>query len=230
MVEKQRSAHDEDNSDLLTEDNLQLTADLDEHSIKKHLTTISRTNPQQLPATVQAVREKWAFMVGGWAERGRLDYLRTLLLQMDVSHDILVRCLSMEDQWETHQEKKARRKERTRAHVYTLEANAEAAELNARIEEARARQAEARGKREDLEHPPTPPRELTAEERRKQRLKEAEDEISRLIVRRDQVLAEHLTGRKFEGLSAAEQEEYRADENMYNDRIRRAKEKRVQFE
>jgi hypothetical protein len=219
-----------DNSDFLREDDLQLPSRLDEHSIEKDLHMISRTNPQQLPTTVRAIREKWAYSVGGWAERGRLDYLEIVLKQLDVSNAILLRCLSMEEEWGNHQEKKARRAARASHRIHELEAEAEAEAQRKRIEEAKTGQAEARKKRQDLESPPQPSKEMTADERRKQKFKNADEEVNRLVARKAKVLSDYLEGKRFEELSEAEQDEYRADENMYNDRIRQSKEKRMQYE
>jgi len=229
VKDTQRSRH-QDNTDSLREENLQLPTNLDEQSIANHLRMISRANPQQLPATVQAIREKWAYMVGGWAERGRLEYLNTVLLQLKISHDILAQSLAMDDEWQLHVGKKVSRKAEADAGIAALEAQAKAEELHARVEKAKTEQAEARKKQCDLERPAKGEPELTGEQRRKQKLKELDDQINRLLARKDQVLSDYLKGRRLEELSVVEQEEYRADENMYSDRIRQAKERRMQFE
>ncbi len=109
MSDTHRPRH-QDNTGQLREENLQLPTNLDEQSISNHLRMISRSNPQQLPATAQAIREKWAYIVGGWAERGRLEYLNTVLLQLQVSHDILTQSLVMDDEWQAHQVKKTTRR------------------------------------------------------------------------------------------------------------------------
>src|SRR5882672_5151493 len=94
------------NADLMNEDSLQLPAKLDEQSIARYLKTISRTSPDKLPGTVRAIREVWAHKMGGWVERGRLDYLNTVLQQLKVSHDILAECLEMDAKWMSHQDLK----------------------------------------------------------------------------------------------------------------------------
>lgn len=225
-----KPAGHQDNTDSLREDNLQLPATLDEQSIASHLKMISRTHPQQLPRTAQAIRAIWAYRVGGWAEQSRLEYLDTVLLQLKTSHEILSQSLAMDDEWQSHLQEKAGRRAEAVVGIPDLEAEAKAEELRARIARARTEQADAKKKREDIERPSKPTREPSGEERRKQKLKVAENDLNRLIARRDKCLSEYLKGRPFDAMSPQEQEEYRLDENRYNDRIRQAKEKKMQFE
>ena len=220
----------QDTTDWLKEENLQLPPDLNNQSVANHLKMISRANPQQLPATVQAIREKWAYMVGGWAERGRLEYVNTVLLQLKISDEILTTCLGMDDKWQTHQQKNASRRSERAVGIPDLEAEAKAEELKARIAKARADGAEADKKRTDFEKPAVPKRDVNQEARRKHNFNKADREVERLITRRDEVLSEYLKKGRFEDLSPRVQEEYIADENRYNQRIREAKERRMQFE
>jgi hypothetical protein len=229
MVEERPQGH-EDNSGSLREENLQLPAELNDESVANYLKMISRANPQQLPTAVRSVREVWAYTVGGWAERHRLEYVETVLLQLKISDDILTTCLSMDKKWHSHQEEKTRGRAKAAARVYALEAEAEAQDLKARIAKAKADQAEADKRRNDIEKPATPKPDVSAEARRKENFKKADGEVQRLTARRDEVLSEYLKNGIFEGLSPKLQEEYVADQNMYNDRIRQAKERRMQFE
>ena len=208
---------------FIREEDVQLPVHLDETTIAAHLQTVSRTAPEQLPGTVRAIRKKWAYTMGGWVERGRLAYVETVLRELRISHEILTECLEMERELTRH---RFEQKEGLPA----LEAQAQAEEIRVRIENAKAQQAEARRRRQDCEEPPPVKRELTAEEKRKENLRRAEEKIARLKTRMDKHLAELLRSRTFEQLPLEEQEEFRADENMYRDRIRRAKDELIEQE
>jgi hypothetical protein len=209
---------------FMREEDLQLPAQLNDNSVAAHLEMVSRRAPEQLPRTVRAIREKWAYSVGGWAERGRLDYLETVLKGLRVSNEILAECVEMDQTISRHGFEK-------QEGIAKLEAQAKAEEIRVRIANAQALQATARRKRQEADATlPAEKREMTPEERRKENLRRAEDKVSRLRDRMNNHLGEILQGRRFEQLSADEQDEYRADENSYRDRLRRAKEELIDLE
>ena len=137
-----------------------------------------------------------------------------------------------------HQQAEAKRQEegKRRLHVARmvempdLTAQAEGAEMRARIAKANTEEARALREQEILKNPPYARREITPEEAQRQRLKKAEAEVERLIANRDKRLSEYLRGRQFEELSPYDQDEYRAEENAYNHRIREAKKLRMEHE
>jgi len=225
MNDTRHEENEEDAGDL-REGNLQLPTYLDEQSIAGQWRMMSRSNPRRLPAMVRTMRERLAYGIGGWAERVRLGYLQTLLQQVQVSHEISSQSVTMNDEWDEHQKRRRTQFAELAAGVSELEAQAKAEELRLRIENAKTAQAEARKTRIKL----TQGLDITEVERRKEALRSLNEEIAHLETRRSQVLADHLNGRAFEELSESEQDEYRADQNSYSDRIRQAKDRRIDAE
>jgi hypothetical protein len=223
----------DDDADRMKPHVVQLPADLNKDSVAEHLIMINRTQPQQLPGVVRAIREKWVHHWAKWVEEERSRYLDTLLQQLKIYSDILQQGANQHDILAAHRRRREAEQAERDEGVISLEAQQKAQELRARIEESKAKQAEARKKRLDIENPsvPEPPkREITAEEKRQANLNDADAKVNRLRQRMTDRLAEILAGRTFDQLSPEEQEEYRGDENMYMDRIRRAKEERLQYE
>jgi hypothetical protein len=218
------------NADGLKPELVQLPIHLDEASIDAHLRALSRSDPAHLPGAVRSVIEKWAYGWGASVQRSRLSYVRTLLEQLDVSKDVLLRCLEMNGKLADYQDQQDDRRAARECGVAILKAQAEAEEARVRIEEAKTKVAQARKTREDLEHPLEPPREKTASEQRQAKYRDADEKVKRLQKRKARRLEDILRGRQFEHLDPHEQEEYRADENSYDVRIRDAKNERMKFE
>lgn len=218
-----RRQHDEETMSMRPEI-VQLPTDLNEDSVAKHLTMVSRRNPEQLPGVVTTIRERWAHNRARWVEEGRSAYLETVLKQLKISNEILRQCVEQCDLLADHHRRRDGERAEREHHIADLEAQAKAEELQARIEASKAQAAESRGKRAALENPSVPKSEPSAEQRRQENLKRAEEKIASLRQRKGERLAEILQGRSFEHLSPDEQDEYHADENMYTDRIQRARE------
>jgi hypothetical protein len=221
-------ADEQDNTNMLREEYLQLPACMDKQSIADYLEDVNRSRPTYLPTAARAIRDRWACAFGKLAEHGRLMYLETVLRQLKVSDEILTLTLGMNDKWRVQELDKQNRQAETSAGIPALQAQAKAEKLRVEIDRAKTDQAKAIKERETLNQPVAP--QPTKEDRRQQEIKTIEENIQLLTARRTQVAKEHLSGRSFEELSPSEQEEYQADENSYTHRIRRLKERRIELE